>query len=78
MKNEKNQLVELNENQTNPYKAQGVDFEIVRDDDEPFHGQRSDALIAQSEKSKGKSAFVGKQPRPVEVSDAGPSKTGRL
>ena len=78
MKNEKDRLIDLSENQTNPYKAQGVDFEIVRDDDEIFHGQTSDALIKQSEKCRGKSAFVGKQPRPVEASDAGPSGGGRL
>jgi hypothetical protein len=73
----KNELVTLSRNQANPGLAQPLDFEIVSDDDEVFHGQRSDALIKQSEKCLGKSAFVGKQPRPVEASDAEPSKTGR-
>jgi len=78
MSKERNELVHQTKQQANPFTAQPTDFEIVRDDDEVFHGQRSDALIKQSEKCRGKSAFVGKQPRPVEASDAEPSKTGRL
>ncbi len=78
MKKEKDQLATLSRAQENPGLAQPLDFEIVRDDDEIFHGQTSGALIKQSEKCRGKSAFVGKQPRPVEASDAGPSGGGRL
>ncbi len=70
--------IELTPQQSNPYTAQPTDFEIVRDDDEIFHGQRSDALIKQSTNCRGKSAFVGKQPRPVEASDAEPSSSSRL
>jgi len=33
-------------NQQNPGLAQPVDFEIVSDDEDIFHGQRSDALIS--------------------------------
>lgn len=77
MNKEKDTLVPMSKNQLSPGLAQPLDFEIVGDDDEIFHGQRSDALIKQSEKCLGKSAFVGKQPRPVEASDAEPSKTGR-
>ena len=62
--------IKLSPQQSNPYTAQPTDFEIVRDGDEPFHSQSSDALIRQSEKCRGKSAFVGKQPRPVEADDA--------
>ena len=78
MSKERNELVHQTMQQANPYTAQPTDFEIVSDDADIFHGQRSEALIKQSEKCKGKSAFVGKQPRPVEASDAEPSKTGRL
>jgi len=78
MSKERNELVHQTKQQANPYTAQPTDFEVARDDDEVFHGQRSEALITQSEKCLGKSAFVGKQPRPVEASDAEPSKTGRL
>jgi hypothetical protein len=69
--------IKLTPQQSNPYTAQPTDFDIVRDDDEIFHGQASDALIKQSKNCRGKSAFVGKQPRPVDASDAGPSGGGR-
>lgn len=62
MKTQKDELATLSRNQQNPGLAQPLDFEIVSDDADIFHGQRSDALIKQSEKCRGKSPFVGKQP----------------
>lgn len=45
----KNELATLSRQQQNPYTAVPEDFEIIRDDDEVFHGQRSDKLQKQSD-----------------------------
>jgi hypothetical protein len=49
MENQKNKLSMLSPQQSNPYTATPEDFEIIQDDDEIFHGQRSDKLQKQSD-----------------------------
>ena len=57
MKTGKNELATLSPQQSNPYTAMPEDFEIIRDGDKVFHGQRSDKLQKQSEtESKRKPA----------------------
>jgi hypothetical protein len=76
MNNEKNQLATLSPSQSNPYTAMPEDFEIVRDDDEIFTGQRSDKLQKLSEAQCKRSP--SKRSPATETSDAAPSQTGRL
>ena len=49
MTTQKNELAALSPQQSNPYTAMPEDFEIIRDDDEVFHGQRSDKLQKQAD-----------------------------
>lgn len=72
MKNQKNELATLSPQQSNPYTAMPEDFEIIRDDDEVFHGQRSDELQKQAD-SRGKSSLGAKRSPATETSDAGPT-----
>jgi hypothetical protein len=76
MKNEKNKLATLSRCQSNPYTAAPEDFQVIRDDDEIFHGQQNDKLQKQAD------AECNRRPtkrRPAtEPSDAAPSKSGRL
>ena len=74
MKTEKDQLVSQTKQQANPYTAMPEDFEIVRDDDEVFHGQRSDELQKQADK-RGKSPLGSKRTPATETSDAGAPRT---
>ena len=71
---EKDTLATLSQQQSNPFLAKPEDFEIVREDDEVFHGQRSDALQRESDKECNRK-FSGTQGRPTEASDAGKPKT---
>jgi hypothetical protein len=50
MKTEKNKLIDLTSQQSNPYTAKPEDFGVVQDDDRIFHGQRSDAIKKQSDR----------------------------
>jgi hypothetical protein len=78
MKSQKNGLATLSRQQENPGLAQPSEFEITRDADEIFTGQRSDELLKQSERT-AKYRFTGQpQDRATEASDASPSSTGRL
>jgi len=74
MKTDKNELATLSPQQSNPYTAMPEDFEIVRDDDKVFHGQRSDKLQKQSD------AVCKRRPSKrsvaTEASDAGKPRTG--
>lgn len=69
MKSQKNTLATLSPQQSNPYTASPLDFEVVRDGEEHFHGQHSDKLLKQGNKRRSK-------PSPAtEPSDAGKSHT---
>ncbi len=74
MKTEKDQLVSQTKQQSNPYTARPEDFEIMRDDDEIFHGQRSDELLKQTD-THGKSKFGAPRLPATETSDAGAPRT---
>jgi hypothetical protein len=73
---EKNELCEMSPEQQNPYLCDPNSFEIIRDNDEVFHGQRSDKLQKLSNAECERHAT--KRSRATETSDAAPSKTGRL
>jgi hypothetical protein len=49
VKNEKNSLVELSRAQADPFLCDPIQVEIMRDDDEPFHGQDSAKLQRQAD-----------------------------
>ena len=73
MKSQKNELAVLEKNQANCYLALPGDFEITRDDDEIFHGQRSDML--QKRADAACSRQPSKRSPATETSDAKPSHT---
>lgn len=73
--NQKNELATLGPNQSNPYAAVPEDFDIIRDDDEAFHGQSSDKLLKQADAECERRPM--RSSRATEPSDAAPS-TGRL
>jgi hypothetical protein len=76
MTNQKDSLATLSCEQSNPYLCDPNSFEIIVDDDEVFHGQRSDKLQKQSDAECKRHAT--KRSRATETSDAAPSKTGRM
>jgi hypothetical protein len=73
MTSDKNSLCDLSREQSNPFLCDPNSWEIVRDDDEIFHGQRSDKLQKESDaECKRKPA---KRSLPTEASDAGKPHT---
>jgi hypothetical protein len=70
MKNQKDQLIEQTDEQANPYLCDPNSWEVVRDDDEIFHGQRSDKLLS--------SHTAKKRPAPQDVNNAAKSHTDAL
>jgi len=72
MKTEKDQLVSQSKQQANPYLCDPNSWEIIRDDDKVFHGQRSDELQKQADK-RSKSPLGSKRTPATEPSDAGPA-----
>jgi len=79
MKNQKNQatswssLCEMSAEQKNPYLAAPEDFEIIRDDDEVFHGQRSDRLQKHADRESNRKP--GKRSPATEPGDASAPRT---
>jgi hypothetical protein len=73
MKPEKNQLVEQSPVQANPYLCDPNDWEIVRDDDEVFHAQRSDELQKEADAECNRNP--GKRSVATEPGDANKPRT---
>jgi hypothetical protein len=69
---DKNELIELTPEQQNPGAALPEDFEVVRHDGDVFTGQRSDAILDESDKECYRE-FTG-TPRSVEPGDAEPPR----
>jgi hypothetical protein len=65
---QKDELATLSPQRTNPYAAKPEDFEIIRDDDKVFHGQRSDSLQKECDKAMYRNFAVTH--RSKEVDDA--------
>jgi hypothetical protein len=68
---EKDTLVSQTDNQRNPGAAKPEDFQIVRDGDGEFGGQRSDEILKASDRECGRKAFAGTPDR-NNVDKAGP------
>ena len=67
---EKDTLVPQTDEQRDTYRALPEQFEIVRDGDAVFHGQRSDEIQKASDSDCGRK-FTGTAPRATSVDDAG-------
>ena len=76
MKSQKDSLATLSKAQANPYLAAAEDFEIVRDDDEIYHGQSSDKLLKQADAECERRP--SRRSTATEPGNASPSKMGRL
>jgi hypothetical protein len=76
MKSQKDSLATLSTNQADPYLCDPNSWEIIRDDDEIYHGQSSDKLLKQADAECGRR--TSKRSTATEPGNASPSKTGRL
>jgi hypothetical protein len=72
MKSQKDSLVTLSKAQANPYLCDPNLWEIIRDDDEAFHGQMSDKLLKQADAECGRRP--PKRTTATEPGNASPSK----
>ena len=68
MTEQKNSLATLSREQSNAYLCDPNSWEIVRDDDKIFHGQRSDKLQKQANTTANRKP--SKRSRATETSDA--------
>lgn len=75
MKSQKDSLAILSPEQSNPYLCDPNSWEIIRDDDEIYHGQSSDKLLKQADAECGRRP--SKRSTATEPGNASPSKTGR-
>ncbi len=74
MTTDKDKLCVQTDSQRDPFRAMPEDFQIVRDDDEVFHGQDNAKLRKQDDHGKSKVTGTG-QPRATRPDDAGPTHT---